>query len=523
MSPVTIDSLPYEIISLVLSYIPVVEYRNIKLAGSRHLVRAIHGWASRISYQRYIDLLQQQDTESCILPSGTARTALAITIDRGYEFMVQRYIDRYGGAKTRPVSRENRTFVSAFHIAAFHGSTSILRLLLDRINLRCRRTGATALHMAVKGGSLEVIKFLVENGADINAIDFGDYTPLGLARVSNFQEAVIEYLQEQGGCEDAKEVLQKYPSRKFADLVWRCTDEPARIVKLGSDFVPYGDWQRKEVIRLFGRYLIAKRSESSTPSEQYQSHLIAIAVAGRVYEVVEALIDDGFPVDSWINSAGQNLLHRAVLCDNAALSELLAKNGVNPSHVTLGINPFHRAATIGHLRSLQGIIDAGFSVNMTDHNGRTALHCARYGYENFVSILVDKNGADIEARDNAGRTPLHSSVIGENESIFLDLLERGADINARDNDQNTPLIFACKQRAYIYMHELLRRGADITLFNADGRNAMEISSRLSVLRNIMQLSVDPQLIAKATTVRQIRETKVDDADDEIPQHINDCQ
>lgn len=239
--------------------------------------------------------------------------------------------------------------------------------------------------------------------------------------------------------------------------------------------------------------------------------------------MVEALIDDGFPVDSWINSAGQNLLHRAVLCDNAALSELLAKNGVNPSHVALGINPFHRAATIGHLRSLQGIIDAGFSVNMTDHNGRTALHCARYGYENFVSILVDKNGADIEARDNAGRTPLHSSVIGENESIFLDLLERGADINARDNDQNTPLIFACKQRAYIYMHELLRRGADITLFNADGRNAMEISSRLSVLRNIMQLSVDPQLIAKATTVRQIRETKVDDADDEIPQHINDCQ
>lgn len=250
---------------------------------------------------------------------------------------------------------------------------------------------------------------------------------------------------------------------------------------------------------------------------------MATAVARQIDEVVGALIDDGFPVDSWINLTGQNLLHKAILHDNAALAELLAKNGVNPSHVALGLSPFHHAATLGHLRSLQGMIDAGFSANMTDHNGRTALHCARHGCENFVSILVDKNGADIEARDNAGQTPLHASVLEENETIFLDLLDRGADINARDNNQNTPLILACKQRAYIYFHELLRRGADITLFNADGRNAMEVSSTLSVLKDIMELAVDPQLRVKATTVRYIRQTKVDDADDEIPQHINDCE
>ncbi|EFE39421.1 hypothetical protein TRV_05909 [Trichophyton verrucosum HKI 0517] len=521
MSPATIDSLPYEIITSVLSYIPVVEYNNIKLAGSRHLVRAIRGWASRISYQKYVELLQQQDTEGCGLPSGTVRTALAITIDQGHEFIVRRYINRYGGAKTRPVSRENRTFVPAFHIAAFHGSAAILRLLMDRRNMRCQRTGATALHMAAKGGSLEAIKLLIENGADINAIDFDEYTPLRLAWLADAQEDVMRYLEEQGGCRDATEVLKKYPSRKFADLLWSCTDEPALIANVGPDIIPYRDRRRKDVIRSFGRYLIAKRNEGSASSQQYQSHLIATAVARQVHEVVGALIDDGFPVDSWISSAGQNLLHKAVLHNNAALAELLAKNGVNPSHVALGLSPFHHAATLGHLRSLQGIIDAGFSANMTDHDGRTALHCASHGCENFVSILVDKNGADIEARDNAGRTPLHASVLAENEAIFLDLLDRGADINARDNNQNTPLILACKQRAYIYFHELLRRGADITLFNADGRNAMEVSPRLSVLKDIMRLGVDPQLIAKAATVRHIRQTKVDDADDEIPQYIND--
>jgi hypothetical protein len=52
-------------------------------------------------------------------------------------------------------------------------------------------TGATALHYAAFGGHREVVRFLVQQGADINARDgqFGA-TPAGWA---------IEYMREMGG------------------------------------------------------------------------------------------------------------------------------------------------------------------------------------------------------------------------------------------------------------------------------------------------------------------------------------
>ena len=39
----------------------------------------------------------------------------------------------------------------------------------------------TALHWACKKNNLRIVKMLVENGADINEIDYGKRTPLYLA------------------------------------------------------------------------------------------------------------------------------------------------------------------------------------------------------------------------------------------------------------------------------------------------------------------------------------------------------
>ena len=62
--------------------------------------------------------------------------------------------------------------------------------LINLINQR-DETGATALHHAALGGHCDVVRVLVEHGADINAADskFGA-TPAGWA---------IEYLREMGG------------------------------------------------------------------------------------------------------------------------------------------------------------------------------------------------------------------------------------------------------------------------------------------------------------------------------------
>jgi ankyrin repeat protein len=78
--------------------------------------------------------------------------------------------------------------------AAKSGNAADVRAIAQRhaelINQR-DELGATALHHAAFGGHRDVVRALVENGADINAADseFGA-TPAGWA---------IEYLREMGG------------------------------------------------------------------------------------------------------------------------------------------------------------------------------------------------------------------------------------------------------------------------------------------------------------------------------------
>ncbi|XP_018334889.1 serine/threonine-protein phosphatase 6 regulatory ankyrin repeat subunit B-like, partial [Agrilus planipennis] len=59
---------------------------------------------------------------------------------------------------------------------------------------------ATALHIAVKNGRLELAKLLLQNGAEVNARGFGDVTPLMLAVANkrNTTEAIIKELIDYG-------------------------------------------------------------------------------------------------------------------------------------------------------------------------------------------------------------------------------------------------------------------------------------------------------------------------------------
>ena len=58
--------------------------------------------------------------------------------------------------------------------------------------------GRNALHIAAYHGFLECAKILVENGADINALDFGQNTPLHIACSRKSVELV--YLLVEQGC-----------------------------------------------------------------------------------------------------------------------------------------------------------------------------------------------------------------------------------------------------------------------------------------------------------------------------------
>jgi ankyrin repeat protein len=62
-------------------------------------------------------------------------------------------------------------------LAAWNGHLEIVKLLLEHgadVNAKMEGLG-TALHLAASNGHLEIVKLLLENGADVNAKTEGGY------------------------------------------------------------------------------------------------------------------------------------------------------------------------------------------------------------------------------------------------------------------------------------------------------------------------------------------------------------
>ena len=80
--------------------------------------------------------------------------------------------------------------------ASLPGTVDVLRLLLDRgADLRAQdRAGATALSLAVRSADVEVVRFLVERGLDPNALS-AVARRVGFAR---YDLPTFDYLMSKG-------------------------------------------------------------------------------------------------------------------------------------------------------------------------------------------------------------------------------------------------------------------------------------------------------------------------------------
>ncbi|XP_023719400.1 fibronectin type 3 and ankyrin repeat domains protein 1 [Cryptotermes secundus] len=93
-----------------------------------------------------------------------------------------------------------RTGRTALMMACFKGETGIAQLLIERgasWNI-CDRSGCTALHYAVDGSQMETVELALHEGADIEAKDIEQWTPLMRGVVMGSSVQILKKLLERG-------------------------------------------------------------------------------------------------------------------------------------------------------------------------------------------------------------------------------------------------------------------------------------------------------------------------------------
>jgi ankyrin repeat protein len=307
--------------------------------------------------------------------------------------------------------------VTALHHAAVQGSRDVVRELLQRGADPDARTnrGRTPLHAAATMGQMDSAAALIRGGASVNAQDHIGFTPLHSA-------AAVGYLS----------------------IMKLLLDNGCGINAAGTNGVTPLIVASRMGMRHAVLLLVARGAAVGAACEEGNTALHHAILEGHL-EVAAVLLNAKAPVTA-VNNKGNTPLFVASSRGHELMVRLLLSRGANPyTPGSSGFLPLHIACAGNH----KGV------VTRLLRGRRTPAHL------NAVALQ--------------GFTPLHMATSGGHAELVALLLKAGADVNARSDDQRTPLHLAIKDGEDLILQQLLAAGADPAVLLDSGANGLHVA------------------------------------------------
>ena len=324
--------------------------------------------------------------------------------------------------------------------AAGEGKFDVVKCLIDHgadVDKKDQRK-QTALHYASERGYLKVVEALLSKGAEIDVEDGDRCTPLMLA-VRRRHIDILLYLIDHGA-----DVNEKGYNMERTALHYASKRGDLKVVEA----------------------LLSKGAEIDVEDRNQCTPLLWAAIREH-NDILLLLINCGADVNKIAYRERAALHYASERGDLEAVEALLSKGAEidvkDKDHCT----PLLLAAGRGHSDILLHLIDHGADVDKKDGRKRTALHYAsKRGDLKVVEALLSK-GAEIDVKDEDCCTPLLLAAGRGHSDILLHLIDHGADVDKKDGRKRTALHYASERGDLKVVEALLSKGAEIDVEDED--------------------------------------------------------
>lgn len=281
--------------------------------------------------------------------------------------------------------------------------------------------GTSLLHIAARESHMDLVKFLLECGADPNAIDDDGETPLHFAMARSHDQNVSRKLIQSGADVCTRSAEGKTPfhtffresNRAFLASLYAAV-ETELVDNRGMHLLHYLAWSCKSTVADIGPLLACDASSVFAKDHEGRTVLFFAAERGN-FAILESLLKSpNRPQLSDTDSNGLSLMHYAVRSRRTETIKILNHHGCSIRALDNNKQtPLHHAAKRGNLAAVKGLLllDGSDLLGRVDKCGRTPLDLAKNaGKIDVMAHFQSISPSYSHSTDDTGSLPCHSQL-----------------------------------------------------------------------------------------------------------------